>query len=45
MFKESYKKDNKIDIKIRFRLIGLSKIMDGIQSIIFFQLGNVRNQY
>ena len=38
-------KDNKRDIKTRVRLIGLSKIMDGIQNITFSQLGNVRNQY
>ena len=38
-------KDNKRDMKIRVRLIGLSKIMDGIQNIILCQPGNVKDQY
>ena len=38
-------KDNKRDMKIRVRLIGLSKIMDGIQSITLCQPGNVKKQY
>ena len=38
-------KDDKRDIKIRIRLIGLSKIMDGVQSIILYEPGNVKNQY
>ena len=33
------------DMKIRVGLIGLSKIMNGIQSIIICQPGNVKNQY
>ena len=37
--------DNKRDIRIRVRLIGLLKIMDGIQSIILWLLGNVKSQY
>ena len=38
-------KDNKRDMKIRVRSIGLSKIMDGIQNIILCQPGNVKIQY
>ena len=38
-------KDNKRDIKIRVRLIGLLKVMDRIQNITLCQLGKVRNQY
>ena len=37
--------DNKRDIKIRVRLIGLSKIIDGEQNIALCQIGNVRNHY
>ena len=33
------------DMKIIVGLIGLSKIMNGIQSIIICQPGNVKNQY
>ena len=43
--KRIVQKDSKRGIKIRVRLIGLSKIMDGIQNITLRQLGNVRNQY
>ena len=38
-------KDNKKDIKTRIRLIGSSRVMDGIHSIILCQPGNVKNQY
>ena len=38
-------KDNKRGIRVPVRLIGLSKIMDGIQNIILCQPGNVKNQY
>ena len=38
-------KRQKRDIKIRVRSIVLSKIMDGIQSIILCQPGNVKSQY
>ena len=37
--------ENKRDIKTPVGLIGLSKIMNGIQSIIICQPGNVKNQY
>ena len=37
--------DNRKRIKIRARSIGLLKIMDGIQSRILCQPGNVKNQY
>ena len=43
--KRIVQKDNKRGKKIRIRLIGLSKIMDGIQNIILCQPGTVRNQY
>ena len=38
-------KDNKRDLKIRIRSIGLTKIIDGIQNIVLCQPGNVKNQY
>ena len=44
MLKNSTKRQQK-DIKIRVRLMSLSKIMDGIQNIILGQFGNVRKQY
>ena len=36
---------DKRDIRIRVRLIGLSKLMEETQSIILCQSGNVKSQY
>ena len=37
--------DIRMCIRMRVRLIDLSKIIDGIQNIILCQLGNVKDQY